>query len=31
MGVAMMLAYLMGYDPDEITKAILSFVSGYCP
>ena len=30
-GGAMMLAYLMGYDPDEITKAILSFVSGYCP
>jgi len=30
-GGAMMLAALMGYAPEEITNAIVSFVSGYSP
>jgi len=30
-GGMMMLAYLMGYSPEEITDSILAFVSGYSP
>jgi len=27
----MMLAALLGYSPEEITRSIISFVSGYSP